>query len=58
MHRRDRGYVNRRRVYRLLKRKQSEVPLEVSVQERNRRSLESGVVREKVAGVPGDTGVK
>jgi hypothetical protein len=32
--------------------------LEVSVQEWDRRPLESGVVREKTAGVLGDIGVK
>ena len=51
MHRRDRGYVNRRRVYRLLTRKQLEVPLEVQIQERHRGSPESCLVREQVDGV-------
>ena len=51
MNRRDRGYVNRRRVYRLLTRKQLEVPLEVQIQERHRGSPEGCLVREQVDGV-------
>ena len=47
MHRRNRSHANKRRVYRLLERKQHEVPLEVPVQKRDGGSKKSRVVREE-----------
>ena len=47
MHRQHRSHAKRRRVYWLLKRKQSEIPMAISIQERDRRSKESCMVREE-----------